>query len=129
MRNNPVAAGPLDGPRAMSSAIEAAEGSVAVYRRVHSSTEFQRVRRHYRDFAFPAVVALLAWYTLYAVVSVTAPGFMGADLFGEVNLGFIFTALQIISTVILAHLYTRHAKAKRDNAALKLRWQVQEELR
>ncbi|MBV9022882.1 MAG: DUF485 domain-containing protein [Streptomycetaceae bacterium] len=128
MRNNPAAAGPLDGPTALPSAVEAAEGSAAVYQRVHSSAEFRQVRRRYQGFVFPVVIGMLGCYLLYAVVSVTAPGFMGAKLFGEVNVGFVFTALQLVSIMILAHWYGRHAKAKRDNAALKLRWQVQEEL-
>jgi uncharacterized membrane protein (DUF485 family) len=103
--------------------------SPQVYRSVHGSKEFQRIRRRYRDFAFPAAVGVMVWYLLYVVLSVTAPGFMGAKLFGEVNVAFVFTVLQLVTTVTVSQLFSRQAAAKRDEAARRLRWVAQEELK
>jgi uncharacterized membrane protein (DUF485 family) len=100
-----------------------------IYQSVHADKEFQRIRRRYRDFAFPAAVMVMVWYLLYVVLSVTAPGFMGARLFGEVNVAFVFTVLELAVTVAVAQLFTRHAAAKRDSTALRLRWMAQEDLK
>jgi uncharacterized membrane protein (DUF485 family) len=129
MRTN-LATARTSTPAAGLSPTDAAEDiQTAVYQRVHSTPEFQRVRRQYRNFAFPAVIGVMVWYMLYAVLCVTAPGFMSAQLFGQVNVAFAFTVLQVLTTMIVSALYGWNAKTKRDDAALRLRWQAQEELR
>ena len=104
-------------------------GSAAVYRSVHASKEFQRIRRRYRDFVFPAALGVMVWYLLYVILSVTAPGFMGGKLFGEVNVAFVFTVLELAMTVAVAQLFSRHAASKRDATARRLRWVAQEGLK
>jgi uncharacterized membrane protein (DUF485 family) len=100
-----------------------------VYQRIHGSAEFQDVRRRYRNFVIPAAGGVLVWYMLYVMLSVTAPGFMGVRLIGEINVGFVFTVLQVLTAIIVSYQYSRHAAAKRDSIALHLRWKAQEELR
>ncbi|MCW2874736.1 DUF485 domain-containing protein [Actinacidiphila oryziradicis] len=129
MRTDPPISGGSTPATADTPTDPVAESAAAVYQRIHDSAEFQGVRRHYRNFAFPAVVGVLVWYMLYVVLSVTAPGFMGVRLFGEINVGFVFTVLQVLTTIVVSHQYSRHAAAKRDSAALRLRWKAQEELR
>jgi uncharacterized membrane protein (DUF485 family) len=129
MRTDPATAGAATPATAETSTDPAVNPAATVYQRVHGSAEFKRVRRHYRNFAFPAVVGVMVWYMLYAVLSVTAPGFMGVRLFGEINVAFAFTVLELVTTIVISHLYSRHAAAKRDDAALRLRWQAQEELK
>jgi uncharacterized membrane protein (DUF485 family) len=129
MLTDPAPAGTSATADPVPATAEAAAGPAAVYRSVHASKEFQRIRRRYRDFAFPAALWVMAWYLLYVILSVTAPGFMGGQLFGEVNVAFVFTVLELAMTVTVAQLFSRQAAAKRDETARRLRWVAQEELK
>jgi uncharacterized membrane protein (DUF485 family) len=129
MRIDPATAGISSPSTADTPTDPVVDPAATVYQRIHCSAEFQRVRRHYRNFAFPAVVGVMTWYMLYVVLCVAAPGFMGVRLVGDINVGFMFTVLQILTTIVVSHQYSRHAAAKRDSVALRLRWKAQEELR
>jgi uncharacterized membrane protein (DUF485 family) len=98
-----------------------------VYERVQESSDFQELRRRFRNFAFPMTVAFLAWYLLYVVLSGWARGFLGTKLFGEINVALVFGVLQFVSTFLIAWLYARHADGKLDALAGKLRGEVEGE--
>ena len=68
------------------------------YEVVHASREFRTLKRQFSGFAFPATAAFLAWYFLYVLLATFAPGFMRAQLFGEVNVGLCLGLLQFAST-------------------------------
>jgi uncharacterized membrane protein (DUF485 family) len=117
------------GPGTAVAEADPAPRSAEVYRSVHATKDFQRIRRRYRDFAFPAALGVMVGYLLYVILSVTAPGFMGGKLFGEVNVAFVFTVLELAMTVVIAQLFSRQAAAKRDETARRLRWVAQEALK
>jgi len=100
-----------------------------IYLRVQSSPEFQEIRRRYRDFVFPVSLAFLAWYLLYVLASTFARDFMAQRLVGVFNVALAFGLLQFVSTFLITWLYARNAHAKRDRAALNLRWETQEMFR
>ncbi|MQA84456.1 MAG: DUF485 domain-containing protein [Streptosporangiales bacterium] len=100
-----------------------------VYERVQGSTDFQELRRRFRAFAFPATVVFLAWYLLYVVLSGWARGFMGATLFGHINVALVFGLLQFVSTFLIAWLYARHASSRLDGLADRVRDKVEEDAR
>ena len=89
----------------------------ASYGEVQASAEFARLRRSYRSFAFPVTVAFIVWYLLYVVLSSFAEGFMGAKLFGNINVAFVLGLAQFLTTFLIAWLYSRHANAKLDGDA------------
>jgi uncharacterized membrane protein (DUF485 family) len=93
------------------------------YGQVRASAEFAQLRRSYRSFAFPVTVAFISWYLLYVLLSSFAEGFMGAKLFGNVNVALVLGLAQFLTTFLIAWLYSRYANAKLDGraAALKAR--------
>lgn len=120
-----VEASPAPGPAGTAPATDAAE----VYRAVQASAPFQEIRRGYRGFVFPATAAFLLWYLLYLAAQAVAPGLMRSQVAGPVNVAWLLGLLQFASTFLLAWLYARHARDKRDRAALGLRWDTQDQLR
>jgi uncharacterized membrane protein (DUF485 family) len=91
-----------------------------VYDRLHEEAEFTELRRRYRGFVFPATVAFLAWYLLYVVMSMWAPGIMNKQLWGNVNVALVFGLLQFLTTFALAWLYSRYSTDKLDPLARQL---------
>jgi uncharacterized membrane protein (DUF485 family) len=120
---------PTDTSAAPEEASVSAEAAAEVYREVQASAAFQEIRRGYRSFVFPASVAFLAWYLLYLGAQAAAPGLMRSQVAGPVNVAWLLGLLQFASTFLLAWFNARNARAKRDRAALGLRWDTQDQLR
>ncbi|MCX5386134.1 DUF485 domain-containing protein [Streptomyces sp. NBC_00083] len=98
-----------------------------IYLEVHRSAAFQEVRRRYRRFVVPAALAFFAWYLAYVITAVGAPGFMARPVAGAVNVAMIAGLAQFLTTFLLTWAYARHARLRRDRAALELRWVVFEQ--
>ncbi|MDT9694727.1 DUF485 domain-containing protein [Streptomyces sp. P17] len=107
---------------------ERADGTTAadVYLEVQRSAAFQEVRSQYRRFVVPAVIGFLAWYVGYVVTATTAPGLMAQPVVGAVNVAMLAGLGQFLTTFLLTWAYSRHARLRRDRAALELRWDTQE---
>ncbi|MFJ3098771.1 DUF485 domain-containing protein [Streptomyces hydrogenans] len=101
-------------------------GAAEIYLEVQRSPAFQEVRRRYRRFAFPATVAFLLWYLAYVVAATAAPGLMARPVAGAVNVAMVAGLGQFLTTFLLTWAYARHARLRRDRAALELRWDTQE---
>ncbi|MFJ8253712.1 DUF485 domain-containing protein [Streptomyces sp. NPDC094466] len=111
----PAAAWPDPGPSAAD-----------IYLEVHRSAAFREVRRRYRRFVAPAAVAFLLWYLAYVVAATTAPELMARPVAGAVNVAMVAGLGQFLTTFLLTWAYARHARLRRDRAALDLRWDTQE---
>ncbi|MFE9771612.1 DUF485 domain-containing protein [Streptomyces sp. NPDC005931] len=105
---------------------DAAVAAAGVYLEVQRSAAFQEVRSRYRRFVTPTVVAFFVWYVAYVVTATTAPALMGRPVAGAVNVGMLAGLGQFLTTFLLTWAYTRHARLRRDRAALELRWDTQE---
>ncbi|MFF9501479.1 DUF485 domain-containing protein [Streptomyces sp. NPDC014656] len=103
-----------------------APGAAEIYLEVQRSPAFQEVRRRYRRFAFPASAAFLLWYLAYVVAATAVPGLMARPVAGAVNVAMIAGLGQFLTTFLLTWAYARHARLRRDRAALELRWDTQE---
>ncbi|GGR58720.1 DUF485 domain-containing protein [Streptomyces roseolus] len=101
-------------------------GTAGIYLEVQRSPAFQEVRRRYRRFAFPATLAFLLWYLAYVVAATAAPGLMARPVAGAVNVAMVAGLGQFLTTFLLTWAYARHARLRRDRAALELRWDTQE---
>ncbi|MGW8729536.1 DUF485 domain-containing protein [Streptomyces sp. NPDC055808] len=126
--------GELDGepgPATVPAQQRADEGErlspAEIYLEVHRSAAFQEVRRRYRRFVVPATAAFFAWYLAYVITAVSAPGLMSRPVAGAVNVAMIAGLAQFLSTFLLTWAYARHARLRRDRAALELRWVVFEQ--
>ncbi|MGW0293732.1 DUF485 domain-containing protein [Streptomyces tuirus] len=117
-----------DGTQGPSVVPPARAGAAAadVYLEVQRSAAFQEVRRRYRRFVVPAFVAFFAWYLGYVVAATTVPDLMARPVAGAVNVAMAAGLGQFLSTFLLTWAYARHARLRRDRAALELRWDTQE---
>ncbi|CAM5254865.1 membrane protein [Streptomyces tanashiensis] len=97
-----------------------------IYLEVQRSPAFQEVRGRYRRFVFPATLAFLLWYLAYVVAATAAPGLMAQPVAGAVNVAMVAGLGQFLTTFLLTWAYARHARLRRDRAALELRWDTQE---
>lgn len=112
--------------RAPAAASTPAATAAEVYLEVQRSAAFQQVRSRYRRFVLPASASFLAWYLAYVITATTAPGLMARPVAGPLNIGMLAGLGQFASTFLLTWAYARHARLRRDRAALDLRWQTQE---
>ncbi|MEV5438991.1 DUF485 domain-containing protein [Streptomyces sp. NPDC052682] len=97
-----------------------------VYLEVQRSAAFQEVRGRYRRFVVPAVVVFFSWYVVYVVAATSAPELMARPVAGAVNVAMLAGLAQFLTTFLLTWAYARHARVRRDRAALELRWDTQE---
>ncbi|MBV7700312.1 DUF485 domain-containing protein [Streptomyces sp. TRM70350] len=104
----------------------ARNGARDVYLEVQRSAAFQEVRGRYLRFVVPAVTGFFVWYVAYVVAATTAPGLMARPVLGAVNVAMLAGLGQFLTTFLLTWAYARHARLRRDRAALELRWDTQE---
>ena len=95
---------------------------------IQAAPDFQRLRSSFRGFAFPTVVAVLAWYLLFVLLSTFAEGFMGAPLLGNLTTGMVIGLLQFPTTWFATWLYVRRTDKVLDPMAAKLREQIESEV-
>ncbi|MDW8806083.1 DUF485 domain-containing protein [Streptomyces scabiei] len=101
-------------------------GAAEVYLEVQRSAAFQEVRSRYRRFVIPGVALFFGWYVAYVVTATTAPGLMARPVAGSVNVAMLAGLGQFLTTFLFTWAYARHARLRRDRAALDLRWDTQE---
>ncbi|MFE7070511.1 DUF485 domain-containing protein [Streptomyces sp. NPDC057620] len=126
--------GELDGTGAPAPVVPPARGeqedlsarAADVYLEVQRSAAFQEVRGRYRRFVIPAVAVFFTWYVAYVVTATTAPDFMARPVVGAVNVAMVAGLGQFLTTFLFTWAYARHARLRRDRAALDLRWDTQE---
>ncbi|MEU9233221.1 DUF485 domain-containing protein [Streptomyces subrutilus] len=106
-----------------------AHGAPDIYLEVQRSAAFQEVRSRYRRFVVPATAGFFLWYVAYVVAATAAPGLMARPVAGAVNVAMVAGLGQFLSTFLLTWAYARHARLRRDRAALDLRWTVFEQER
>ncbi|MER6242291.1 DUF485 domain-containing protein [Streptomyces griseorubiginosus] len=118
----PVA--PVDAARAERA--DRAAAAADVYLEVQRSAAFQEVRSRYRRFVVPAGIGFFVWYVAYVVTATSAPALMARPVAGAVNVAMLAGLGQFLTTFLLTWAYARHARLRRDRAALELRWDTQE---
>ena len=90
------------------------------YLALQSTPEFQELRRKFRGFVFPMTAFFRAWYFLYVLLSIFAPGFMGTRVFGNITLGLLFGLGQFVTTFAITIIYARWANREFDPLADRL---------
>lgn len=102
--------------------------SLSAYKNMQQSPEFGKLRSSFRSFAFPTVVAVLAWYFLYVLLSTFAEGFMGAPMLGSLTTGMVIGLLQFPTTWFATWLYVQRTNKVLDPLAKQLRDQIEAEV-
>lgn len=92
---------------------------------VQQSPEFIELRRKFRSFAFPMTIVFLSWYLLYVVASGWARDFMGQQLWGNINVAYVFGLLQFASTFLIAWLYERYMNRNVDPLSERIRHELE----
>ena len=95
---------------------------------VQRSPEYLTLRRSFTTFAFPTVVAVLAWYFLYVIGSVFAEGFMSIPAIGHLNIGMLIGLAQFPTTWFATWLYVQRADHVLDPVAAELRTKIENEV-
>jgi len=93
------------------------------YLELQSTSEFQALRKKFRGFVFPMTAFFLAWYFLYVLLSIFAPGFMGQRVGGEgstITVGLLFGLGQFVTTFAITFIYARWANREFDPLADRL---------
>ncbi|CAL9399491.1 hypothetical protein SUDANB6_01425 [Streptomyces sp. enrichment culture] len=103
--------------------------AAGVYLEVQRGPAFRDVRSRYRRFVVPALLAFLGWYAAYVVAVATAPGLMARPVTGAANVAMLAGTGQFLTVFALTWAYCRHARLRRDRAALELRWEIQDRTR
>ncbi|MFC9467000.1 DUF485 domain-containing protein [Streptomyces coelicoflavus] len=124
--DGPGATAQAPSPARRETAGEPSRAAADVYLEVQRSAAFQEVRSRYRRFVVPAVAAFFLWYVAYVVAATTAPALMARPVAGAVNVAMVAGLGQFLTTFLLTWAYARHARLRRDRAALELRWDTQE---
>ena len=88
---------------------------------VANNSEFANLKRRFRRFVFPMTGVFLGWYLLYVVASGWARDFMGHQLWGHINVAYVFGLLQFVSTFLIAWLYERYMTKNVDPLAREIR--------
>lgn len=92
-------------------------GGTDPYVRMQQTEEFQDLRSRFRKFVFPMTGFFLAWYFLYVLAAIFAPGFMSIRVIGVINIGLIFGLLQFVTTFAITFIYARWANRELDPRA------------
>jgi len=87
------------------------------------------LRRRFRAFAFPWTAAFLVWYMLLIVGAGVAQDLFGREIFGSINVGYLFALLQFVTTFGIAAIYSRFAARRLDPLAASLRERVERSAR
>ncbi|MFD9241702.1 DUF485 domain-containing protein [Streptomyces sp. NPDC059556] len=125
-RDERAGAGAPDGGGPDAVPRQRVHSAAEIYLEVQRSPAFQEVRSRYRRFVFPAALAFLLWYLAYVVAATAAPGLLARPVVGVVNVAMLAGLGQFLTTFLLTWAYARHARLRRDRAALDLRWDTQE---
>jgi len=100
------------------------------YLALQSTSEFQALRKKFRGFVFPMTAFFLAWYFLYVLMSMFAPGFMGTEVGAPgITVGLLFGLGQFVSTFAITMWYASWANKHFDPPAEALRDQIEGDLR
>ncbi|HEX2092986.1 MAG TPA: DUF485 domain-containing protein [Longimicrobiaceae bacterium] len=78
--------------------------------RVEADPEFRALVRAKRSFLLPATVFFIVYYFALPVLVGYFPEAMGRDVFGEVNVAYLFALSQFFMAWILMWLYVRRAR-------------------
>ncbi|MBR7679085.1 DUF485 domain-containing protein, partial [Streptomyces daliensis] len=73
-----------------------------------------------------ATVAAITYAKYQTRKAAVAPGLMARPVSGVLNVAMVAGLAQFASTFLLTWAYARHARLRRDQLALELRWETQD---
>lgn len=113
------------GSASSTAAPQADRRNASGYEAVRASRDFWTIRRRFGSFVRPACTLFIAWYFLFVIIAVFAPGFMRTSVFGDVNVALCLGLLQFASTFAIAAGYRIWARRRLDPLADRLRQRLE----
>jgi uncharacterized membrane protein (DUF485 family) len=113
----PLGRGPAKPPHELTADEDI---DVADWERVAQTAEFKALLRNKRRFIVPATLFFVLYYFSLPFLVGYAPGLMEKQVFGVVNIAYLFALSQFFMAWIVAALYMR-AASKFDAAATQIR--------
>ena len=95
------------------------------FREMQNSEQFHKLKKTYRSFTFPMSLAFFTWYLLYVLVAIYAPGFMGKNVIGHINMGVLLGLAQFVTTFLITWIYIRYANKNIEPQAAAIREQME----
>lgn len=92
-----------------------------------SRPEYRKLRHTFTSFAFPTIVAVIAWYFVFVLLSTFAVDFMSIRAVGNLTLGMVIGLLQFVTSWFATWLYVRRAGRVLDPMAAALRSELEAE--
>lgn len=104
---------------------QAADGppaeDVAYWEGLEQTDEFRRLVAARVRFVLPATIFFLVYYFLLPTLNGLAPSFMRTDVFGHINIAYLFALSQFFVAWLLAFFYIRQANGVFDRLAAAVR--------
>ena len=100
---------------------EPAAGAAVHWEGLEETEEFHQLIRARFRFVFPATVFFLVYYFLLPLGNGLAPDLMKTNVFGQVNIAYLFALSEFVMAWVLAYLYIRKANTVFDILAAKVR--------
>lgn len=101
------------------------EPTAQEFREMQASPQFAELKKTYRKFTFPMSAAFFIWYLVYVFAATYAPGFMGQQVFGSVNVGVLFGLAQFLTTFVITWIYIKYANKNIEPQAAAIREQME----
>ncbi len=95
------------------------------FREMQTSPQFVKLKKTYRSFTFPMSVAFFVWYLLYVLVAIYAPGFMGTQVLGSINMGVVLGMAQFVTTFLITWIYIQYANKNIEPQAAAIREEME----
>jgi uncharacterized membrane protein (DUF485 family) len=111
-----VSSQPADQPDRERARIEADPE----WARIEEDPEYRELRAMQRRFMGPATAGYLLAYFGFLLLAGLAPGFLGTDVLGSINLGFILMAGLFVLVWALVRAYVKVARDRWDPQAAKV---------
>ena len=70
-------------------------------------------------------VAFFVWYLLYVLVAIYAPGFMGTQVLGSINMGVVLGMAQFVTTFLITWIYIQYANKNIEPQAAAIREEME----
>lgn len=116
---------PATPPQAREDVAKATEepspADVAQWEGLEQTPEFKQLVQARLRFVLPATVFFLVYYFLLPLLNGLAPSFMRTNVFGNINIAYLFALSEFIVAWVIAYLYIRQANGVFDVLAEKVR--------
>lgn len=90
---------------------------IAEWKTIEAGADFQQLIAAKRRFIIPATIFFIVYYFALPILVGYFPDLMDTNVFGDINIAYLFALSEFFMAWILMYLYVRRARAWDDMAA------------